>query len=307
MVAVMNFTDLEIFKAVIDEGGIIKASRKLHRVPSSVTSRIQQLESSMGVSLFHRDRQRLHLSPTGELLRGYADRLIQLSEEARSVISGARPQGALKLGTLESTAASRLPGLLSAFHRLYPDVHLDLSTGTNDFLLRAVADRRLDAAFTAEAPAQSLGHALAHAPVFRERLVVISGLDHPPIRRAGDVKDASLIAFPDGCAYRRVLQRWLGADGIAGKRMLDLASYHAIVACVAAGTGIAVVPESVLDTMPQAHVQRHPLPKALTAITTPLVWRDGEVSPPVLALRTLVASLQSSKTGATRRKSISSR
>ena len=47
----MNFTDLEIFKAVVDEGGIIKASRKLHRVPSSVTSRIQQLESSMGVSL----------------------------------------------------------------------------------------------------------------------------------------------------------------------------------------------------------------------------------------------------------------
>jgi DNA-binding transcriptional LysR family regulator len=303
----MNFADLEIFKAVVDEGGIIKASRKLHRVPSSVTSRIQQLESAMGVSLFHRDRQRLHLSPTGELLRGYADRLIQLSEEARSVVSGARPQGVLKLGTLESTAASRLPALLTAFHRLYPDVHLELSTGTNDFLVRAVADRRLDAAFTAEAPAQSLGRSLAHAPVFCERLVVISSLDHPPIRRASDVKDASLIAFPDGCAYRRVLQRWLGADSIAGKRMLDLASYHAIVACVAAGTGVALVPESVLDTTPQAHVARHPLPKALSDITTPLVWRDGEVSPPVLALRTLVASLPNSKTGAGKRKSVSSR
>jgi DNA-binding transcriptional LysR family regulator len=303
----MNFADLEIFKAVVDEGGIIKASRKLHRVPSSVTSRIQQLESAMGVSLFHRDRQRLHLSPTGELLRGYADRLIQLSEEARSVVSGAKPQGVLKLGTLESTAASRLPGLLTAFHRLYPDVHLELSTGTNDFLVRAVADRRLDAAFTAEAPAQSLGQSLAHAPVFRERLVVISSLDHPPIRRASDVKDASLIAFPDGCAYRRVLQRWLGADSIAGKRMLDLASYHAIVACVAAGTGVALVPESVLDTTPQAHVARHPLPKALSDITTPLVWRDGEVSPPVLALRTLLASLPNSKTGAGKRKSVSSR
>ena len=112
----MNFTDLEVFKAVVDEGGVIKASRKLHRVPSSVTSRIQQLESSMGVSLFHRDRQRLHLSPTGELLRGYADRLIQLSEEARAVVSGAAPQGALKLGTLESTAASRLPALRSEEH-----------------------------------------------------------------------------------------------------------------------------------------------------------------------------------------------
>jgi DNA-binding transcriptional LysR family regulator len=303
----MNFSDLEIFKAVVDEGGIIKASRRLHRVPSSVTSRIQQLESSMGVSLFHRDRQRLHLSPTGELLRGYADRLIQLSEEARSVVSGAKPQGLLRLGTLESTAASRLPQLLTDFHRLYPDVRLELSTGTNDLLMQALADRRLDAAFTAEAPTQSLVQSLANVPVFRERLVVVSGLDHPPIRRAGDVKDASLIAFPDGCAYRRVLQRWLGVDSLAGKRTLELASYHAIVACVASGTGIALVPESVLDTMPQAHVQRHALPRALADIRTPLVWRDGEISPPVLALRTLVASLQNSKTAALKRKSISSR
>src|ERR1700753_2357324 len=114
----MNFTDLEIFKAVVDEGGVIKASRKLHRVPSSVTARIQNLESAMGVNLFHRDRQRLHLSPTGELLRGYADRLIRLSEEARSVVSGAKPQGLLQLGTLESTAGRRPAALLRRRHRL---------------------------------------------------------------------------------------------------------------------------------------------------------------------------------------------
>ncbi len=303
----MNFTDLEIFKAVVDEGGIIKASRKLHRVPSSVTSRIQQLESTMGVSLFHRDRQRLHLSPTGELLRGYADRLIQLSEEARSVVSGAKPQGALKLGTLESTAASRLPGLLTDFHRLYPDVRIELVTGTNDSLMQALANRRVDAVFTAEAPARPLAQSLASVPVFRERLVVISSLDHPPIRRASDVRDASLIAFPEGCAYRRLLQRWLGADSLAGRRALELGSYHAIVACVASGAGIALVPESVLDTMPQAHVARHALPRALAEIRTPLVWRDGEISPPVLALRTLVAALQHSKTGTAKRKSISAR
>jgi hypothetical protein len=51
-------------KCVVDEGGIIKAARELHRVPSSVTTRVKQLETSLGVTLFHRDRQRLHLSPT---------------------------------------------------------------------------------------------------------------------------------------------------------------------------------------------------------------------------------------------------
>lgn len=282
----IDFTDLQIFKAVVEEGGIIKAARKLHRVPSNITKRIKQLEASMGVTLFHRDRQRLHLSPTGELLRSYADRLVQLSEEARAAVSGANPRGLLKLGALESTAASRLPRLLAAFHRQYPEVRLELTTGTNDFLVQAVAGRRLDAAFIAEPPDKTL----AHMPVFRERLTVISSYDHPPIRRPRDIASASLIAFPDGCAYRRVLQRWLGREASSIRPMLELASYHAIIACVASGTGIALVPESVLDTMPQASVRRHPLPKTLGHITTPLVWRDGEISQPVLALRTLAAS-----------------
>jgi DNA-binding transcriptional LysR family regulator len=282
----MNFSDLQVFKAVVDEGGIIKAARKLHRVPSNVTTRIKQLETSMGVTLFHRDRQRLHLSPTGELLLGYAERLLQLSEEARVVVSGTPPQGTLRLGSLESTAASRLPGLLSDFHRRYPDVRLELTTGTNDFLVDSVAERRLDAAFTAE-PLQSL----EHMPVFSERLVVISHPDHPPIKRPRDAEDTSVIAFPEGCAYRRVLQRWLGRNSLTGMRVLELNSYHAIVACVASGTGLALVPQSVLDTMPHARVLRHAIPKTHADMTTPLVWRRNEISPPVLALRTLVASL----------------
>jgi DNA-binding transcriptional LysR family regulator len=288
----MDLVDLQVFKSVVDEGGIIKAARKLHRVPSSVTTRIKQLETSLGVTLFHRDRQRLHLSPTGELLLGYAERLIQLSDEARAVVSGRMPRGVLKLGALESTAASRLPRILADFHRLYPEVRLELTTGTNDDLTNKVADRRLDAAFTAEPPAT---HALEHIPVFPERLILISNADHPLIRRARDVEGASLIAFPEGCAYRRVLQRWIGRESLATLRVLELNSYHAIVACVAAGTGIALIPESVLDTMPAAHVLRHAIPKVQANITTPLVWRHGEISPPVLALRTLIASLSKEK------------
>jgi DNA-binding transcriptional LysR family regulator len=283
----MDFVDLQVFKTVVDEGGIIKAARRLHRVPSSVTTRIQRLEASMGVALFNRDRQRLHLSTTGELLLDYADRLIQLSNEARAVVSGGMPKGVLKLGALESTTASRLPRILGDFHRRYPEVRLELTTGTNDALVNKVADRRLDAAFTAETPAV---RTLGHVAVFPERLIVISHADHPPIRRARDIKGASLIVFPEGCAYRRVLQRWLGLESLAALRVLELNSYHAIVACVASGTGIALVPESVLDTMPNTHVLRHTIPKTQTHITTPLIWRRGEIAPPVLALRALIAS-----------------
>jgi DNA-binding transcriptional LysR family regulator len=292
MDSIMNFADLQVFKSVVDEGGVIRAASKLHRVPSAVTSRIKQLEASMGVKLFHRDRQRLHLSPAGELLLDYAERLIRLSDEARDVVCGTTPRGVLRLGALESTTASRLPPILAGFHGLYPEVRLELMTGTNDALLSQLAERRLDAAFTAEPPPP---RNFEHLPVFAERLILISSSDHAPIKRARDVEGDSLIVFPEGCAYRRVLQRWLGRDNLAPFRVLELASYHAIVTCVTAGAGVALMPESVLDTMPDANVCRHAIPRAQGAITTPLVWRRRELSPSVLALRNLVASSRKQK------------
>jgi DNA-binding transcriptional LysR family regulator len=281
----VDLSDLEIFRAVVHEGGILKAARKLHRVQSNVTKRVQQLEAALGAQLFFRNKQRLFLSPTGEMLLSYADRLLRLADEARAVVSGAPPRGVLRLGSLESTSASRLPGVLASFHRLYPEVRVELTSGTNDALTAAVAGRQLDAAFVAEPPASA---ELSHLPVFAERLVLITSLDHRPVRRPGDIAGDSLIAFPSGCAYRRVLESWIGDRGLASARVLNLASYHAIVACVASGTGVAVVPESVLDTVRSSLVARYPLPKVLGQVVTPFIWRSAEQQPAVVGLRELL-------------------
>jgi DNA-binding transcriptional LysR family regulator len=286
----MDLSDLAIFKAVAEEGGIVRAARKLHRVQSSVTSRIQQLEASVGTQLFLRSKQRLHLSPSGEVLLAYAGKLLELAQEARNAVADGPPRGVLKLGALESTTASRLPAVFCAFHEKFPDVRIELTTGTNDALVTAVGDRRLDAAFVAVAPGRP---GISHAPVFRERLVLITSLAHPSVKRAVDVADDSVIAFPRGCAYRRVLERWLGDKDLASVRVLELASYHAIVACVASGTGIAIVPESVLATVHCAAVAVHSLPKVLSDVSTPLVWRSGEQAPAVLALRELTRRINS--------------
>ena len=87
--------------------------------------------------------------------------------------------------------------MLAAYHQRYPDVRVELSTGTNDALVAALAARRIDAAFVAEAPHDAAVEAM---PLFRERLVLISPAGHAPIRRAQDVAGDSVIAFPNGCA-----------------------------------------------------------------------------------------------------------
>jgi DNA-binding transcriptional LysR family regulator len=281
----MDLSDLFIFKTVAEEGGILRAARKLHRVQSNVTTRIKQLETSIGTQLFFRDRQRLVLSPRGESLLTYADQLLRLADEARTVVSGRPPSGTLRLGALESTSASRLPHVLARFHDTYPDVRIELQTGTNDALTAAVRERRVDAAFVAETPSDS---SLASLPLFRERLIIVSSLRHPPIARPRDVKDDSIIAFPHGCAYRRILERWLGPKNLATLRVLELSSYHAIAVCVASGTGIALLPESVLDAVRSEGLARHPLPAVFASITTPMIWRAKEASPSIMALHGLL-------------------
>ena len=67
----MELSDLAIFRTVAREGGIVRAAKRLNRVPSNVTTRIKQLEASMGVPLFSREGRRLALSQSGERLLDY--------------------------------------------------------------------------------------------------------------------------------------------------------------------------------------------------------------------------------------------
>ena len=279
----MDFAALQFFKAVVDEGGITAAARKLHRVQSNVTTRIKQLEASLGTQLFIRDKRRLVLSPAGERFLGYAEQLLQLSKQARGAMLGGTPQGTLRIGTLESTAASRLPPLLSRYHRKYPAVSIELSTGTNDALIESVLARKVEAAFVVE----SAGAAqLDVMPTFNEELVVVASRSHAKIRSARDVRADTVIAFPAGCAYRRRLQRWFAASDLVPERVLELSSYHAIVACVASGTGVAIMPQSVLNTVRGGeNLSVSPLTKNDGRVTTCLVWRKGESSPALDALK----------------------
>src|ERR1700744_5529108 len=88
---IMDLAALAIFRAVVRENGVTRAAAKLNRVQSNVTTRIKQLEEQLGVELFVRDGRRLGLTPAGETLLPYAERLLALAHEARPSPSESRP------------------------------------------------------------------------------------------------------------------------------------------------------------------------------------------------------------------------
>src|SRR5437763_5342218 len=251
----LDLDSLEIFHAVVQEGGVIRAANKLNRVQSNVTTRIKQLEQRLGRTLFRRQGRGLVLSPEGELLLSYAQRLFRLADEAESELKSGRAMGVLRIGSLESTAGSRLAPILSRFHRQHPGVVVELETGTTGALLQRVANFEIEAAFVSEPFTPGT---LASRKVFEEELVLITGDDVQTVRRASDLAGMTLIAFANGCSYRKRVEEWLGASALMQARTLEFASYQAMIACVAAGTGFAIVPRSLLATVRSAQAVRPP-------------------------------------------------
>jgi DNA-binding transcriptional LysR family regulator len=283
----MDLTALKIFKSVVEQGGVNKAAAKLHRVPSNVTTRIKQLEEQLGAKLFLRIGRRLALSAEGKLLLPFADQLLRLSSEAEAALRNGKPRGTLRIGALESTAASRLPPVLSRYHKLYPDVQIELVTGTSGALVSRVHQQDVEAAFVAE-PFNA--DDLDTRTVFVEELVLITPKSFGPIRSAKDIGNRTVIAFSAGCSYRRRLEAWLGASKILPDRVMEFQSYHAIIACVAAGSGIAVVPRAVLElARADQNVATTALPAGIAKTRTQLVWRREHHSVALEAMKNLFA------------------
>jgi DNA-binding transcriptional LysR family regulator len=278
----MELSDLNVFRTVVAAGGITRAAEQLHRVQSNVTTRVRQLEEDLGVELFIRQGKKLSLSPAGRVLLDYADRLLALAAEARAALQDSSPRGAFRLGSMESTASVRLPGVLSTYHCRYPSVALELRTGNTRELATSVLIGELDAALVAEPVPDGPFDKL---PAYREQLVIIAAANHPPIRKAADIRTKAILAFEPGCAYRKRMEDWFDDHELLPERLIELGSYHTMMGCAAAGMGVAMVPASVVETYPHPEaLSVHLLPSGRNEVSTVLICRKGTMGPNLNAL-----------------------
>ena len=278
----MDLTDLDIFRSVVQAGGITRAAEKLNRVQSNVTTRVRQLEADLGVQLFIREGKKLILSAEGKLLLDYADRLLDLAQEAREAVHDAKPRGLLRLGSMESTASVRLPVPMSEYLARYPEVTLELRTDVPCGLATAVREGELDAALVAEPVADA---PFEKIPLYDEELVIIAAANHPPIKSPRDAKGRAVLAFETGCPYRQRLEDWFARGGEMSDRVIEMSSYHAMLGCAVAGMGISLLPRMVLKTFPDVKLLSiHALPPEIGRAPTVLIRRKGPISPKVSAL-----------------------
>ncbi|MBJ9110754.1 LysR family transcriptional regulator [Citrobacter sp. FDAARGOS_156] len=284
----MDIADFRTIIALVETGTITAAANLLCRVPSAITTRVQNLESQLGTTLFVRSGRRFLPTNEGQVLYNNALKIIELVTLAEQQMVKPVPGGRFRLGALDSMAATRLPEPLARLYQQHQSVKVELVTGISRTLLDAVLSHELDAAFIADAPANDR---LERMVVYKEELVIIAAANFPLIRSAADLAHTTLLVFSDGCSYRDRLTTWFREAGIRPYRLAEMSSYHAILGGVSAGMGAGVIPTPILDTFPtQELITIHPFDSENSQITTELIWRKGELTANTGALIDILAS-----------------
>lgn len=282
----MDLATLAVFRAVAKEQSITRAAELLGRVPSNVTTRIQQLEAEIGIALFVRETRKMELTEEGATYLDYADRILNLADEAQQVVNPVEPTGTLRIGSMEASAATRLPDPLAAFNAKWPQVAIDLTTSPTRQLIEALTARRIDCALVALPSGEGWdAHPdLDTVALFREELVLLLPPGHPEVEGPGQIRPRSLAAFAAGCSYRAVAQEWV--SGLASRtsqiNVQEVRSYHTMVACTAAGSCFSILPRRVLQQVPEA--ERFTV-KPIATVDTFLASRAGFRTPAFIEFR----------------------
>ncbi|MEU8134220.1 LysR family transcriptional regulator [Streptodolium elevatio] len=283
MASSMELRQLTTFEAVVRHRTVTEAAAALDLAPSTVSEHIRALERSLGVPVFVRTARGMRLTAAGETLTGWARRLLDQAEQARREVADARH--VLRLGALETIAASHAPSVLTRIAARDPGLAVDVRPSrSRDELMADVVGGELDAALVLDT-GEALGglgfappaDALSFADVEPVPLALVAAPGHPlrdaavltveDLRRRGE----RLLTNVPNCSFLLAADRLLGpaltrvrAEGVPVMR-----------AWAEQGVGIALLPEfAVTQSLRTGTLIRLALPAPPLQLR--LVWRRGE-------------------------------
>jgi DNA-binding transcriptional LysR family regulator len=288
----VEIRQLQYFVAVAQTRHFGRAAERLHMAQSPLSQAIRQLEAQLGATLFDRTTRRVELTPAGEALLRDAERILGSIEAAQTRVRlvGAGRTGLLRVGATGLAAYRQLPQLARIATRELPGLELrfepDLLTPAQE---QALQEDRIDLAVL-RPPLRRAG--LASRLVARERLVVAVPQSHrlagdEPVRLA-ELRDEDFVGYgvPDSVVDGAVTQACLSA-GFLPRRVHAAAQTSILLTLVAAGLGVAVLPEAALALRVQG-VQLIPVADEVS-IDLAIAWRREDPSP---ALARLLRALE---------------
>ena len=288
---------IRIFRAVAHHLNFSRAAAELLLTQPAVTQQIKALEEEIGSPLFDRGGGRISLTPGGQALLPFADRLKALDEEALAAVGSACGEhaGELALGASQTIAQYLLPNMVANFMRSNPRVHVTAKSGNSDEMLEALVRGEVHLALI-EGPEQRKDVHIE--PFMEDHMVLVVPAGHEWADHTigiEELKSAPLLMREFGSGSRRVVEQSLVNAGLRTKDLnvrMEIDSTEGLLSAVEAGLGVtfvsrwAVRNQLALESLRTARVKGLKLSRRFS-----LVYRSGpEPTGPVGAFRSLLLS-----------------
>lgn len=281
----MDIKHLRTFLTAAETLNFTQTAKRLDYAQSSITAQIKSLEEELGIELFERLGKRLYLTVPGREFQLYAQKMVALHNEMIQQVTGLEEQyTTITIGAQESQCTYRLPTILAAFKKKYPQIQVIFKpVHTREIAQELIQNGELDFAIITDTY-KSLP-TIDLMPLVQEELIFAAS---PSILHKvqsteflNDLSNQTLLLTEQGCSYRNQLENMLTIQNHYPKQVIEFVSIEAIKQCTIAGLGISYLPKMVV----QQEVEKGTL-TALTAdfqmepIITQLAWhKDKKLSP----------------------------
>ncbi|MDH3761365.1 MAG: LysR substrate-binding domain-containing protein [Gammaproteobacteria bacterium] len=249
----MSDRRLKVFHTVARLLSFTKAAEALHMTQPAVTFQVRQLEEYFNTRLFDRTHNKVNLTPAGERVSEFAERIFDLYTEMENSVRDLTGEisGALTIGASTTIAEYMLPALLGEFKNRYPDINLRLKVSNSEGIVSMVEHNVIDLGVV-ESPVSNKN--LIVEVCHDDQLVVVAAPDHELVKRGGMVKAAEIVNHPfvsreEGSGTRDVIMQYLIDENVNPAEMefcLELGSPEAIKGAVEAGMGITIISRSII-------------------------------------------------------------
>jgi DNA-binding transcriptional LysR family regulator len=237
---------LKVFRTVARHLNFRRAADELSLTQPAVTQQIQALEEEYGVSLFDRAGGRTALTPSGEALLPFANKLKAISDEAFEAVAkvSGTHAGRLSLGASQTIGQYLLPNFIAEFLRQYPRVEITAISGNTDDIVESLAQQKIQLALV-EGP--TLRKDIKTEPFMEDHMVLVVPAGHEWAEHEIEVRDlktAALLTRELGSGSRRVVELALEKAGLSKKELkatMALDSTEGLLSAVEAGLGVAFV------------------------------------------------------------------
>jgi DNA-binding transcriptional LysR family regulator len=224
----LDMTAVRAFVAVVDAGGVTKASGFLNLTQSAVSMQLKRLEEMIGVSLFDRSARKLSLTGAGEQMLGYARRMLDLNDEVLGRLTAPDYTGQIALGVPHDIVYPGIPQVLQRFSTAYPRMRVQLVSSYTSRLKELFDKGELDVILTTEDEVDHGGETLI------ERALVWVGAENGQVWKQRPLR----LAFEHACIFRRGVQDALDRSAISWEMAVESDSSRTVEASVSADLAV---------------------------------------------------------------------